>query len=607
TGICLALEAVVFWLRMPALAGIPLLVLVIVPSIVRSELEGPFFFALAALMYLGVMLASSNRPFTRATAWLGGLAVFGALVVPVALPSVIPGDPAGSNGLVATGVNPIISLGDDLRQADDTVAISYTTNGGAGLYLRLSTLDDFGGTEWAPSNVGDNPGNSVIAFGPPPGLTPTIATTAVKSSVSVADIASRWLPLPYAPAKVTGLVGTWTWEPDGLATRSSDSNMRNQKYTVESTHIAPTADQLVAAGTAVEPGMERYLELPADLPKIVATTAAEVVGDAATNFEKAMALQAYFQGGDFTYSQDAPVADGYDGSGAKVLGAFLEKKAGYCVHFSSAMAAMARTLGIPARVAVGFTPGAAQANQTEGFATYTVTTHDFHAWPELYFVGVGWVQFEPTPGIGLSPAAFTTPAVDDPSTPDVDESKITPTPTVAPTTAPTGAPTSSGAPIDQEEDGAGATSAARTTTPWLLGLLVLVVALVLAPWAARVARRAARFAELRRGASVMPAWEELQATAKDLGWDVRDTDTPRDVADDIARMVGAPLPSLDRLRHYVELESFAGQPVTIEPADVLEITGAMRASATVRDRILATAFPRSVLPAWLDGVAPEAE
>ena len=96
---------------------------------------------------------------------------------------------------------------------------------------------------------------------------------------------------------------------------------------------------------------------------------------------------------------EAPVDDGYDGDGFEVIAEFLEKKSGYCVHFSSAMAILARMAGIPARISLGYLPG----DRVVGADTrlsYTVGTDDLHAWPELYFSGVGWVPFEPTPGAG---------------------------------------------------------------------------------------------------------------------------------------------------------------------------------------------------------------
>ena len=78
-------------------------------------------------------------------------------------------------------------------------------------------------------------------------------------------------------------------------------------------------------------------------------------------------------------------------SGSAIL-EFLSTKRGFCVQFASAYAVMARTLGIPARVAVGFTPG------TLADGRYHVTSHDAHAWPEIYLTGIGWTHlFDPTP------------------------------------------------------------------------------------------------------------------------------------------------------------------------------------------------------------------
>ena len=70
---------------------------------------------------------------------------------------------------------------------------------------------------------------------------------------------------------------------------------------------------------------------------------------------------------------------------------FLRTKVGYCVQFATAMVMMAREAGIPARMAIGFLPGTADRG------TYTVRASDAHAWPELYFEGIGWLRFEPTP------------------------------------------------------------------------------------------------------------------------------------------------------------------------------------------------------------------
>jgi hypothetical protein len=113
-------------------------------------------------------------------------------------------------------------------------------------------------------------------------------------------------------------------------------------------------------------------------------------------------------GGGFTYTESPPRLR----SGAPPLVDFVERtKAGYCQHFAGAMALMLRYLGIPARVAVGFTAGDFDAEARK----WTVTDHDAHAWVEVWFEGWGWLPFDPTPTRGAAGSTYsgasTIPAV----------------------------------------------------------------------------------------------------------------------------------------------------------------------------------------------------
>jgi hypothetical protein len=114
-----------------------------------------------------------------------------------------------------------------------------------------------------------------------------------------------------------------------------------------------------------------------------------------------VALESWFRRtGGFTYSEHPPVSNG-----APPLVAFaLQTKTGYCQHFAGAMALMLRYLGVPARVAVGFTTGSYDAGKGE----WTVTDHDAHAWVEVWFRGYGWLPFDPTPGRGTLSGAYST-------------------------------------------------------------------------------------------------------------------------------------------------------------------------------------------------------
>ena len=124
-----------------------------------------------------------------------------------------------------------------------------------------------------------------------------------------------------------------------------------------------------------------------DLPRACPTTsptwsselALEVTAGATTDYDQMLALQNWFQ--TFTYSTEVQ-----SGHGSNAIESFLEIRIGYCEQFAATMATMARTLGIPSRVAVGFTPGVLRAD-----GWYSVLGKNAHAWPEIWFDGIGWV------------------------------------------------------------------------------------------------------------------------------------------------------------------------------------------------------------------------
>src|SRR5205807_10475736 len=156
----------------------------------------------------------------------------------------------------------------------------------------------------------------------------------------------------------------------------------------------PTAEQLAQAGPAPAAIEQEYTQVPDALPAVVKETAEQVTRGASNVYEQAVRLQDWFTtSGGFTY--DTRVTEG---SGTDAIARFLHDKRGFCVHFAFSMAAMARTLGIPARVDVGFVPGTEQQD-----GSWTVGLKDAHAWPELYFQGIGWTRFEPTPSRGTTP------------------------------------------------------------------------------------------------------------------------------------------------------------------------------------------------------------
>jgi transglutaminase-like putative cysteine protease len=601
-GLALVMDVLASWWRVPALVGIPLLVVLSVPSTIDPGLADPFFFALAAIMYLLLLRPRLGRSRPPVAIGLGAVAVVGSLVLPILLPPVDqPGNDSGPSGGLTTGINPMLDLGEDLRRNSPTQALTYSTTAPTGEYLRLTTLEEFVGDEWEPVSITPLPDNTVSAIGTAPGLTTSVPTLPVSTNVTIDNASGRWLPVPYPAASISGLNGDWFWEPHGLSVRTAESNMRGQEYEVTSLDVQPTSTQLEQAGSSASMPLA---QVPAGLDPQVAEIARTVVEEAgaSTDYARAVALQDWFRGGEFIYSEDAPVDEGFDGSGLDVLVPFLEAKTGYCVHFSSAMAVMARTLGIPSRVVVGFLPGdeddSAEASADVELTSFSVSSRDLHAWPELYFEGVGWTRFEPTPGRGTEPVYLPTP-VDNPSTPDVDESQITPTPTAS------AAPTATSAPSPTPTANAlgGSPESTRTLSLWALVVTAGVLLLLAAPWLARSAIRGARFGSIRAGRlPATAAWFEVIDTARDLGYRDSTTGTPRELENRLRSAGLSPdsLAALAALRASVEREVYAVQsrPIVADPADIADalraVLGGLRVKAGRAARLRAALVPGTI-------------
>ena len=161
-------------------------------------------------------------------------------------------------------------------------------------------------------------------------------------------------------------------------------------YSVMSWATRVTVAELRAAPTDVPPELAAvYLQLPPDLPQRVRDLAGEVMGGARDNFDRAVLVQDYLRAG-FAYDLSVPPPpDGRD-----AVDYFLfEQRGGFCSHFASAMAVLLRAEGVPVRVATGYAMGEYDYER----AAYRVPGAAAHAWPEVYFPGYGWVEFEPTP------------------------------------------------------------------------------------------------------------------------------------------------------------------------------------------------------------------
>ncbi len=574
----------------PAITAVPILTLLLVPVAVRADIAQPFWYSLAAVGYLALLRIGRRRTAAPGLVLLGAVVVVGSLV----LASIAPGldqspDQANSNG-ISTGVNPLVNLGDDLRRGAPVTAVTYTTSDSKGVYLRLATLDTFDGRSWTPSLVAPTDRDKLSAFPAASGLTDAVKQTKLTAKITVGGIQGNWLPLPYPTTKVTGTTGTWFWETQGLSVRSTTTGVGGQTYKASYLDVQPDLAQLRTPNLTQEVA-NTYLDLPAKLPSIITTTAESVTGSATTDYDRALALENYFQSDLFTYSTTAPVKQGYDGTGADVVAEFLQKKSGYCVHFASSMAIMARVLGIPSRVAVGFQPG--QSALQGGTSVFTLTTHDLHAWPELYFDGIGWLRFEPTPGRGAEPSYSNPDAVAQPT----DSPSSQATPTATPSANPSSA-ADKNLPTDEASNSGHATSGGLGTVPLvLLILLGLVIAIALVPAAGRVLVRWRRMRAISRGRDpATQAWAEVRDTARDHGWLAPETETAREFAVRLSMVLAENSDRIAGFRGQVESTAY-GRPdaASLSLSELRAVRRAIARSVSPRERLRAVFLPASLL------------
>ncbi|MFI2614117.1 DUF3488 and DUF4129 domain-containing transglutaminase family protein [Streptomyces sp. NPDC018584] len=637
----LAVDALAVTFRTAAPAGLPLLALYSVAAGLSGDGAGWLWFLLASAGYLLLLLAEGRdrisqwgRVFggaarapgrvsgglesgggaiapVRTGRRIGALALGIALVVPLALPALDgglldgsggPGGGGSGGGGTISAVNPLVALQDSLNQPEDREVITYRTNAERtdDLYLRIVSLDQFDGTTWKTTvrSIEDVPS----PLPTPRGLLPDVRRSEIQTNISAADgYAQNWLPMPF-PASDVKIGGRWRYEPVGRAlVGDRGQTTRGARYEVKSLVVEPTAEQLADAPSPPADLRKEFTKVPDSLPGLVGATARRVTKGSANPYEQAVKLQDYFAwDGGFTYNTQVRA-----GSGPAAIEKFLRQKEGFCVHFSFAMASMARTLGIPARVAVGFTPGSAQAD-----GTMSVGLRDAHAWPELYFEGVGWTRFEPTPSRGTVPE-YTRSDVPsgDASDPDAPE----PARSSEPSTAPSA---SDSCPPDVRKQGGCASAAPQVAAgsggdgpPVQMIVLValavlLVVTLPLLPMLWRTRMRSARLGVGGRTpgdavARTLAAWLEVTDTAWDHGIEPDESQTPRNAAARIVRigqLPSGPAGAVHRVATAVEQALYAPSPrlpVTGLSQDVLRVREGLHATSNRSARLRATLAPRS--------------
>lgn len=597
-------DHVVVTARMPLLASVGIVTVSLIPAIAAPaavDVIGFVFLAVTILFLIRSETRSREKPLEReeertagvpATALgIGAIAIVVAVVVAPALPQ--PGARAGTGLGPGPGIDATLQLGDDLRRPQEVEVIRVRTDSPSVPYLRATTLSRFEGGVWEPDRAQTVSLESDRAFGEIDN-TDEIRISEYTTKVDVVNLDSPWAPVPYPAVGVAGLRGLWGAVPYNHTVATTSDSTMGQSYEVQWTLPRPSLEQVRAATAVGSQVRDETTEIPADIPPQIAEFAVEVTAAATNDYDRLTALQRWFRGGDFAYSLDAPVEEGFDGSGAEAVARFLEVRQGYCVHFASAFALMARTLNMPSRIVVGYLPGTPTTDSIDGQPVFTVSSSQLHAWPEVYFEGIGWIPFEPTTGLG-TPTMFSSAATSPGETTDPESVGSQPTAT----------PTSPGdaAEIDAEEQqSANGTGAARDTVDPLplLGIVTAVLVLLSLPFLAKEVRRRRLDAAARAG-DAAAAWQSVQEAAIDVAIPVPASETPRAFARRLVEEHGVAASDIDTVLTAIERVSYsrAGTRSYWMGDAAADAAAAVRASlltsVPASRRILALAAPRSLI------------
>lgn len=539
----------------------------------------------------------------RTGAGLATVALFGAVIVG----PLLPGADASADvplrrfgrGDSRVAANPLVSIKSQLEDQPDSELFRVRSN--VRSYWRLTSLDDFDGTVWSgEGSFGRAGGNLPRAF------ESTAPEATITQTFEILDLASLWLPAAFEPHSFESDDFDAQWDDDSstLVVAAPDKDAIDSTYEVVSVVHQPSAEGLAEApGLVPRRIRNRFTDLPTDFPDRVADLARQITAGADTPYAEARALQDWFRG-NFTYDIDADFTNN-----DQALEQFLfEVKRGFCQQFAGSFAAMARAIGLPARVAVGFTPGEEDAAEP---GLYHVRGKYAHAWPEVWIAGFGWVPFEPTPGRGAPGSEAYTGVAEEQVAPDNPNQSVRPTSTTiaddgnsepsAPTTAPT---------IDEPSGDAGAVGSLESpgwlerNDKWLVtaGLVALAAGLAYLagmPLGRRLRRRLRR----RRAADdpvarVRLAWRESAEAVSLLGFVQRpsetDTEFARRVAPTVAPTHYASLADTAQAATY-SADGVSDEEATKAVDAAAAIEAATRHQTTRRQRIGAALDPRTLV------------
>ena len=527
---------------------------------------------------------SGSSALTRGI-WVSGTAVIlTSVAAALVVNAVVPLNVSGAIDLRAIGrpepprtvESPLVSVSALLRS--QSTRRLFDVDASSAHYWRLTALDRFDGISWSATADYESVGDGRLAGEAPANA----AADTVRQRFTLREAFSDWLPAAFAPTRID-LDESLRFDRDSTSIfLPTDDRPAAISYEVTSSvpdRDAVTADRFSSITTTPDDTTDTVHNL---IDPSVAELA-RVITEGRSPFESALALERFFHT-DRRFTYDTNVD--YSRQGDPLV-AFLNDGAGFCQQFATAFAAMARAVGIPARVAIGFVPGTATPID-ESSTLFAVRANDGHAWPELYFDGLGWVPFEPTPG-AQNPDASSYSTAPEPTGSGRDRDDLadsTTTTTAAPATTIADsavAPTTTSDPSNPSDasDGDDASDGLDDRSAWrpgrgsaLVALIALVAGATIVARVITVRRRARHLQAPDRPADrrIEASWDRVVADLSRIGIVAQRSETPLEFAERAHREVGEqePLDTAIDLRRLGEIESrrrYAGTPPHPDDAD----------------------------------------
>lgn len=604
----------------PSVAGLPLLSLFLVSAANSGDSLHWVWFLLAAALWLAMVVHQSDvdlRGWTtsvplmshgdgedvaaRSHRWQAARVGILALVVAVGLATFVPHMPSRyvldglgrGNGGVGPESGIRLSTELDLRRSLESPSqvpvLRYTTDDPTPGPLRVAVVEDFEGGFGRMRTFSPEPRSDFDPRDPLAGVPDEITSDRRTLLVEDNGVSAPQLPMPWLTdtADLGGI--PWSMGRDGTARVQRTPGT----YSVSFVDLDPEAEDFARSsdpGTTIDTSAARdeYLTLDPGSADEISDLADSLGGRGDTQLETAQAIQEYLRGPEFDYSLDLP----QDPEGRDPIVHFLETKVGYCQQYAATMTLLARARGIPARVVVGFLPGSSPNGRDR-----IVRASDAHAWPELYFEGVGWTRFEPTPGqraastpgYSISTAGTDAGTETDTSTSTSTSTSSSATATAQDTTAP--------------EADAGQTTGRPRWVGWLLGLLGVLAILSILPVTAVLARRRDRRTARDDAERVEREWHELVTQLDDLGIRPPVGSTPRQAGAWIGHRMHLEPPLQDQLDHVVatlERARYAtpGQDLPDVSREVGAVVDRVRASRQRSAQVRSLLWPQDGVDAW---------